>query len=186
MYLGPRDGNDVLDGGKGIDRANWLCRSCRASLDGKANDGRKGERDNLKVENVRIRSSIFDEDAGVIKFGSGRDLIEGDEERNVLVGFRGKDRIIGNAGMDTLLGGKDDDRLHAADGGERDDVDCGKGDDRAIVDDGGRRAQLRRGWDPAAVPATKRRALEPAAALEEGQHHEEQHDHGADDGVEVP
>jgi len=133
MYLGPRDGDDLLDGGKGTDVATFLCRTCRVSLDGRANDGRKGERDNILVENVRIRSSIFDDDAGVIRFGSGRDLIEGDEGRNVLAGYRGKDRIIGNAGKDTLLGGKDDDRLHALDG-ERDDVDCGKGEDRAIVD----------------------------------------------------
>ncbi len=134
MYLGPRDGDDSLDGGKGTDVASFLCRTCRVSLDGKANDGRKGERDNIQVENVLIRSSIFDEDAGTIKFGSGRDLIEGDKGRNFLAGYRGKDRIIGSAGMDTLRGGDDDDRLHALDG-ERDEVDCGKGEDRAIVDE---------------------------------------------------
>lgn len=133
MYLGPRDGDDLLDGGKGTDSANFLCRSCRVSLDGRANDGRKGEQDNLLVENVRIRSTLPGDGGGLQRFGSGQDRIEGDDGSNVLAGYRGADRISGNGGADDLLGGTGNDQIKAADG-ERDIVDCGAGKDSASVD----------------------------------------------------
>jgi Ca2+-binding RTX toxin-like protein len=94
---------DVLDGGPGVDTADYSARidsrypasSPRLFLilDGVANDGLEmlGEFDNVITENV----------IG----GGGGDLLWGDDGDNLLEGGIGYDVIYGNEGNDTLRGG---------------------------------------------------------------------------------
>jgi serralysin len=75
--------------------------SVNASLDGVANDGQTGERDNvLNSENL----------IG----GNGNDTLVGNAGANVLRGLLGDDRLFGRAGNDTLIGSEGTD---FADGG---------------------------------------------------------------------
>lgn len=100
------NGNDTLDGtrggdgcwgGPGIDTADYAARTAgvRVTIDGRANDGRPGEADNVArdVENV----------AG----GSGDDYLAGGTAANVLRGNGGDDTLVavGGTAADVLLGG---------------------------------------------------------------------------------
>lgn len=96
-------GADVLGGGAGVDVATYATRSTRLRirLDDLANDGAKGEADDVRtdVENV----------VG----GGKRDKIVGSATANVLTGGRGADVIKGKAGKDRALGGAGADRCVA-------------------------------------------------------------------------
>ncbi len=131
------DGDDRARGGPGRDTAILVCGSCRASLDGRADDGAPGRRgtDNLlDIESVRTRSTRFDaEDERYLPFGTGADILIGDGGANTLRAFRGPDVVAGRGGRDMLSGGSGGDGLVAADG-RRDVVRCGPGRDWAIVD----------------------------------------------------
>jgi Ca2+-binding RTX toxin-like protein len=105
--LEPDAGNDTVHGGAGIDQLDCSTRglSLRISLDNVANDGAKGEHQNIAsdIENV---------------FGGlGNDLIIGDDQPNNLSG--------GQDGADTVKGLGGNDTLYAAIGG----ADGGAGDD---------------------------------------------------------
>lgn len=131
------NGNDLLRGGPGSDLARFICPSCRVSLDGRANDGERGNQSRnslFQVEDLMTTSSRFDnESEELVDFGPGNDLLIGNRFPNLLIGNRGPDRIIGGRGEDDLRGGPGDDWINAADG-EPDIVRCGTGQDEAVID----------------------------------------------------
>jgi hypothetical protein len=116
----------VVAGGPGTDTADYeqALDPIDVSLDGKPNDGRAGEGDNVRpdVENV-VASQV----GGTLAGGAGANRLEG---------RGGPDRIAGGAGRDTLTGGGGDDTLDALDAAGGDRVECGEGVDVALVDAG--------------------------------------------------
>jgi Ca2+-binding RTX toxin-like protein len=132
-------GDDAYAGGPGFDRFTYFCPSCRISLDGVANDGRAGlgEADNVDAEVLGTPSRIpGDPDEGDPgqNYGTGRDVLVGDADDNVLSSHRGDDRLNGRAGSDSLRAGTGDDVVLADDGVADAAVDCGRGTDTAVVD----------------------------------------------------
>lgn len=132
--------NDLIDGGPGADALNgdagwntvtYASRRERLwlSLDGRANDGAKGEGDLLLNFSVIIG-------------GFGHDVIIGDDNPNVLNGGPGNDLIRGRGGNDTIIGGRGRDSLYGDDGNDmiyamdkhKDLIVGGKGLDRAQCD----------------------------------------------------
>jgi Ca2+-binding RTX toxin-like protein len=111
------------------------------ALDGVANDGEAGERDNVLP------------DIEAVVAGSGDDTLIGNRAINAFLAGPGRDRLVGHGGEDLLLGGRGSDVL--AGGGGRfnfilagagndvvtggrgqDEIDAGEGNDR--LDGGGR------------------------------------------------
>jgi hypothetical protein len=109
----------------GTDTADYgiTARALTVTLDGAANDGEPGERDNVQpdVENV---------------VGGGlEDTFTGSARRNRLDGGSGEDYLDGAGGAgDEAIGGSAIDVLRLRDNGKRDVARCGSGRDFAIVD----------------------------------------------------
>ena len=122
---GPTPGS-VLRGGSGEDTAGYALTLTRVvvSLDGVANDGQPGERDNVlpDVEDVSA--------------GDHGSVLTGSAAGNRLEGGAGRDRLTGGAGRDDLAGDTGGDTLNALDGDGGDSVSCGIGIDLAWVDAG--------------------------------------------------
>jgi Ca2+-binding RTX toxin-like protein len=110
-------GNDVLDGGDGNDLADYSTERApvTVTLDGVANDGENGEKDNVSAERVTG--------------GSGGDRLIGDDGTNTLIGGGGSDTLVGGGGNDSLQGGDGDDYLDGSSGA--DDMLGGSGNDTA-------------------------------------------------------
>ncbi len=96
-------------------------RSVRASLDGRANDGVRRERDALRADIEGLRG------------GGERDTFIGNGAANILDGRGGRDLLVGRGGSDDLRGGTGADLLRARDG-SADTVSCGSAVDRAFTD----------------------------------------------------
>ena len=96
-------GTDITDGGPGSDTVTYVDHfaAVNASLDGVANDGRAGERDNILNAEDLIG-------------GNASDTLVGNAGPNLLRGLSGDDRLLGRAGNDTLIGNEGAD---FADGG---------------------------------------------------------------------
>jgi len=94
-------GADTLNGGPGADSADYSSASASLmiSIDGRANDGARNERDSvaLDVENVLG--------------GSGNDSITGSTAANKIDGGTGSDTINGGSGDDLIDGGAGNDRI---------------------------------------------------------------------------
>jgi Ca2+-binding RTX toxin-like protein len=123
-------GDDTLDGGEGIDTADYGYRTggitveLQDSGDDFANIGGV-------IETLRSIESVTG--------GSGGDLLIGDSGANALDGGAGNDQLRGNGGDDVLTGGAGDDVFIFADG-DGDDIvtDFQNGADRfdlSAVDD---------------------------------------------------
>lgn len=134
-------GADELNGGGGVDLVDYTpivgpgasegpSDGVTVSLDGVANDGYAGEKDNVlpTVENVR---------------GTGAaDSLKGSAGANKLLGMGGDDRLAGKAGDDRLRGGLGEDRHSGGAGRDRiasrddvaDQVRCGASRDRVRAD----------------------------------------------------
>jgi Ca2+-binding RTX toxin-like protein len=114
--LRPGMGRDFVKGGPGVDRVTYL-KPVTVTLDRRANDGMRGERDNVQVEEI---------------VGSSGD--------DVLVGNSGRNYIEGGAGNDVLRGGAGDDILDASTDREaaedHDVARCGAGSDAVEHDPG--------------------------------------------------
>jgi RTX calcium-binding nonapeptide repeat (4 copies) len=131
--IGP-NGADSINGGGGVDRVLYTGRATgvNVSLDGIANDGQTGERDDVRpnVENVTGSPNGFG------------DVLVGNGLANDLQGFGGNDNLIGGGGNDTLSGGSGNNRLAGEAGndiinarnGELDNIDCGEDRDGADRD----------------------------------------------------
>ena len=118
-------GDDLLGGGTGSDTADYgiTARALTVSLDGAANDGERGERDNV------------DSDVENIIGGGFEDTFAGSDRRNRLDGGSGEDYLDGAGGAgDQAIGGSGIDVLRLRDNGRRDVARCGPGGDFAIVD----------------------------------------------------
>ena len=119
---------DVVSGGAGVDLLDLrsvVASSLRASLDGVANDGRPGDRDNYLADIENIHGSHH-----------ARNTLVGNARRNVITGGDLGDVLIGGAGKDDLSGGGGNDTLNAVDGRGGDRVSCGSGADVAYLDAG--------------------------------------------------
>jgi hypothetical protein len=112
------DGSDTYIGGAGDDVTRFDARqdNLTITLDGLANDGGAGEKDNVQTESV----------VG----GSGADSFTGDGGPNTLVGGPGNDRLSGLGGVDRLEGGRNNDSLSG--GRARDQMQCDSGLDLAV------------------------------------------------------
>ena len=146
---GPRVDRDVIDGGPGKDRSvhDWSDTDdvtrppIWISLDGKANDGRKGEGDNVTgIETFAVNlTSTFVAGADPVEFVVDRSLegsgsrITGSPGADNLAGYTDDDVIDGKGGTDVIYAGMGDDRVLARDGA-KDVIDCAEGVDVAIVD----------------------------------------------------
>ena len=140
--LAGADGDDRLAGGRGADRMGGGAgtdtadyRDARGdvtvTLDGRPNDGERGERDNV------------DTDVENVDGGGAEDTFTGSRAANTLDGGSGEDFVDGRGGRDRLRGGRSRDVVRARDG-RADVVDCGRDADFAIVD---RRDRVRRGCE---------------------------------------
>jgi hypothetical protein len=116
----------VIRGGAGTDTVAYPGAFSRidVSLDGVANDGRPGEKDNAQADVENVEGSDF-----------GGTLV-GSDSANALTGAGGGDRIIGGGGRDELRGIGGDDTIDALDGTGGDRVDCGDGADASRLDAG--------------------------------------------------
>jgi len=114
-------GSDTFRGGAGQDIVDYSDRTApvTVTLDGVANDGEAGEKDNVNS------------DVDVIVGGAGADTLTGSSSANdlyggpgddTLNGGGGNDRLFGQDGRDTLDGGSGNDTL---DGGAGADTICG-------------------------------------------------------------
>ena len=119
-------GSDVVNGGPGRDLASYEGHAAgvRASIGGGANDGRRGEGDDIGGDVEDLRG------------GPDNDTLVGSAEANRLFGSGGNDRLTGLAGNDLLDAGGGRDVLNGRDGaGFVDELTCGGGaGDRAIAD----------------------------------------------------
>lgn len=128
-------GADTIAGGGGRDRVSYHFRAgtVRVSLDGRANDGQSGERDNVRpdVENITGSGGA----ANVLVGSSGANELRGGKRGDRLSGGGGSDRLFGFGGRDTFTGGGGNDRMYANDCGS-DRLDGGPGRDRGVIDRG--------------------------------------------------
>jgi hypothetical protein len=115
-------GADVFAGGDGEDAVSYSgSTGVSASVNGVADDGVPGERDNIAADVEDI-------------FGSaGNDKLRGSAAANTLDGGPGDDIIDGGGGDDAVYGDEGDDIISARDG-RIDRIECGPGRDRAIID----------------------------------------------------
>ncbi len=100
-------GADLLQGGTGTDTVSYADHSTpvTADLDGLADDGSAGERDQIQtVENL--------------SGGSGSDTLTGSGGSNALVGGGGADDLTGGGGGDSLVGSGGDDELSGGTGAD--------------------------------------------------------------------
>ena len=116
-------GSDSMSGGSESDTVTYEERMNRVfvTLDDKANDGERGERDNVRT------------DVEVVLGGIQDDNVFGDTDANTVDTGRGEDLITGRLGLDQLTGGGAPDIVRADDG-DKDDVNCGDAEDLAIAD----------------------------------------------------
>jgi Bacterial Ig domain/RTX calcium-binding nonapeptide repeat (4 copies)/Cadherin domain len=119
-------GPDVLSGGSGTDLADYSTRhvALRVTIGHGANDGRQGERDDVRGDVEQVIA------------GSGDDVLIGNGRANRLVGGAGRDVLEGGGADDSLLGGAGTDRLDGRDGARFvDSLNCGAGGgDVALAD----------------------------------------------------
>jgi len=115
-------GADVLRGGPGIDTASWADHvgSVEVDLDGAADDGAPGERDNAGTDIENIVG------------GAGPDILIGSDSPNVIAGLGGRDLIKGKGGKDVVDGGAGDNTIDG--GADVDVIRCGPG--KTMVIDG--------------------------------------------------
>jgi Ca2+-binding RTX toxin-like protein len=92
-------GADQIHGGGGIDTVDYSERTVpvHVSLDGVADDGGNGERDNIAT------------DVETVVAGSGDDVLVGSDQANTLIGGDGDDLLDGRLGADVLIGGDGED-----------------------------------------------------------------------------
>jgi Ca2+-binding RTX toxin-like protein len=162
VHLGP--GNDravgggvayLLDGGRGADDLHGgpvtrephafigqavtyasSKRRVRATADNRANDGARGEHDNVHTDVHEVDGSRYgDRISGfAVAFGDkGNDVLKGRRGRDSLDGRRGNDVLVGRGGRDTLVDYWGNNTFRARDH-TIDHIGCGKGHDIVYAD----------------------------------------------------
>lgn len=103
-------GSDTYVGGPGRDSFSYFHRAepVAISLDGIANDGVVGERDNVHPDIETVGGSAADD---VIVGSPGPDQLWGGDGNDVIHGLGGDDRLSGDGGDDTIDGGPGNDEL---------------------------------------------------------------------------
>lgn len=130
LYGGQGDtGGDLLDGGAGIDTADYSFSSGAVNIDLSTGSGSGGDAqgDTLTGIEIVVGSGFADTLAGStfgdsLFGGAGADSISGGAGNDVLDGGTGNDTLIGGAGNDTLSGGAGEDRFVLMDGGGADRI----------------------------------------------------------------
>lgn len=136
-YSGANSGGgaDTVSGGAGRDQVLYHFRTSRlsVSLDGRANDGERGERDNVRpdVENVVGAGGA----PNVLTGSSRANELRGGKSVDRISGGGGADRLFAFGGRDRLSGGSGNDRLYANDC-QSDQLNGGPGRDNAVIDIG--------------------------------------------------
>ncbi len=126
-FLGGETGNDTYSGGAGVDMISHsaLTEGVSVSLDGKANDGRGGEADNVKPDIEIVIGTEFNDNLRARKGGS-----------RLISGLAGADRIFGGRGRDIIDAGIGDDQIDVR--GDKfkgpDTVSCDRGTDSVRAD----------------------------------------------------
>lgn len=112
------DGRDDISGGPGDDDVGYYTRSkpLKVSLDGKRNDGAKGEKDLVRgdIEDVSTGSK-----ADVIIGNNASNVLDSGLGNDVLKGLGGNDSFYADEGDDTVFGGSGDDSLRNAVGQDK-------------------------------------------------------------------
>jgi Ca2+-binding RTX toxin-like protein len=141
------NGADTLDGGAGVDLADYSFRATALTikLDDSPGDGASGENDNVKSSVERVDggsgADIIEGSGNVandLYGGTGSDKIKGWEGDDLLRGGAGPDELWGGTQNDQLLGGDGADKLHGdedddtLDGGLGNDFVDGNGDDDVL------------------------------------------------------
>ncbi|MEV4419217.1 calcium-binding protein [Patulibacter sp. NPDC049589] len=136
---GQQISSDVLDGGAGNDTidADWYdnnapTNNVTVTLDGVADDGRPGERDNVvNVETIKTRQAARLVAAG---YAVVFDVTGTGAGTTTLIGSPGADRLRSFDYDDTIQAGAGDDSIEAGNG--HDTIDPGPGRDSVIADAG--------------------------------------------------
>jgi len=138
--LGGDSADNVLDGGGGIDTAEYSASpGVDANLgNGMATDGLGGTDTLLNIENLTGGDGddtlTGDEGANALAGAGGSDILDGGDDADALDGGAGADTLIGGDGGDTLDGGSEGDSL---DGGLGADTLIGGDGDDTIIAGGG-------------------------------------------------
>jgi Ca2+-binding RTX toxin-like protein len=107
------DGADVFTGGGfpqfGGDIFSYAARTAQVTvvLDGLANDGQTGERDNIDIKSYVQGGSGAD----LLTGSAGHDFLNGMAGDDTLTGLGDNDELWGNVGSDRMFGGQGDDYL---------------------------------------------------------------------------
>jgi hypothetical protein len=124
-------GADTLDGGTGTDTVTYAGNPLpvRVTFDGQANDGERGEHDNVTAT------------VETVVGGRGNDTLTGDADPHTLIGGPGDDTLTGGNSNDTLIGGAGNDTLAGGEGNDAltggpgaDVFSCGQGADDRVTD----------------------------------------------------
>jgi Ca2+-binding RTX toxin-like protein len=101
---------DILNGGAGVDRADYRARGANLSLslDSTANDGDPAvdEKDNIRTDIEIVLGGMGDD---TLTGSANADELHGGPGNDVLDGAAGNDTLSGDSGNDTLNGGPGDD-----------------------------------------------------------------------------
>lgn len=146
--LAGHDGADVLDGGAGIDgiQGDWLATGTddeipvRVTLNGKADDGRPGEGDDVEgVERIESgRPATLVAGAHPVAFkvfntAPGPSELIGSRRDDVLTSYDDADVVHGRAGADVIEAGLGDDRVIGGPGRDTINADAGSGSCNFLV-----------------------------------------------------
>ncbi len=126
------DGADTIIGGPGSDAIAYFAQNAglRITLDGVADDGRPGERDNIERDVETVGGGFGDD---VIIASDAGHTLWGDLGNDTLIGGAGHDNLQGDQGADALDGRGGDDQLK---GGCHDDVLTGGSGRDELISDG--------------------------------------------------
>jgi len=114
---------DALDGGEGVDNANWANFGSAVTLDlGSGEAGLRGAAGQAECA------------TGATTTLNGLEDIEGSSQGDVLVGDGGSNQLLGRPGSDSYLAAAGDDSILANSGDSDTAIDCGEGFDTAQID----------------------------------------------------
>jgi Ca2+-binding RTX toxin-like protein len=114
---------DVLDGGEGVDNANWANFGSAVTLDlGDGEAGLRGAGDQAECP------------TGTTTALEGVEDIEGSSQGDVLLGDAGPNQLLGRPGGDSYFAAAGDDSILANSGDSDTAIDCGEGFDTAQID----------------------------------------------------
>lgn len=136
-------GDDTYIGGPGNDNFSYFHRAdpVRISLDGVANDGMAGEKDNIHPDIESVGGSYGDD---VIVGSPGDDTLWGSDGDDQIFGGAGNDKLHGDEGEDRIDGGRGNDEL---DGGCMSDVLIGGPGRDSFNSDGTCQSNMRSPFD---------------------------------------